>query len=95
MQKSLSDDNYKLIMRHGALEAINELSKHFQIILYTLMNEKLTRLIIELLDKEQVVFDAVYSRLKTFKKNDEFCNYNQIYIDFELMKEGEEPEKPI
>jgi len=57
-------------MRHGALEGLKELSKHFQLALYTLLNEKLSKLLIDLLDKEQVTFDAVYSRLKAFKSTE-------------------------
>lgn len=36
------------------------------------------------LDKEGIVFDAFYQRLKALKRTDEYCNYNQVYLDFEV-----------
>lgn len=44
---------------------------------------------IEYFDQEDIIFDAVYSRLKAFKKEETFCNYNQIYIDFDILTEGD------
>lgn len=37
-----------------------------------------------LLRVEGICFDAVYTRVQTLKKSDEYCNYNQIYTDFEI-----------
>lgn len=54
------------------------------------MNQKYCRLLIDLLDKEEIVFDAIYQRVKTFRSSDEYYNYNQIYIDFDIQNEGEE-----
>lgn len=42
-------------------------------------------LLIDLLDKEKVEFDAVYMRLRAPKSCEQFCNYNQIYHDFDQM----------
>lgn len=49
-----------------------------------MLNERYTNYIIDILDKEHVKFDAVYQRLKAYKKSDEYVNYNQIYLDFEI-----------
>ncbi len=38
------------------------------------------------MDKENVPFDAFYQRVKAFKRSDEYCNYNHIYLDFEVIK---------
>lgn len=44
------------------------------------------RLVVEHLIREYgIVFDAVYSRPQAFGRSDEFCNYNQVYTDFELV----------
>ncbi len=45
-------------------------------------HEKYCNQIIDYLDKEGVEFDAFYQRLKALKRSDEYCNYNQIYLDF-------------
>lgn len=40
----------------------------------------------------------MYTRLQAFKRSDEFCNYNQIYTDFELVSpdlHGGEPSQCI
>lgn len=42
------------------MEGLKELSKNFQLVLYTLLNEKFCNQIIDLLDREEVVFDALY-----------------------------------
>jgi hypothetical protein len=36
------------------------LSKNFQLVLFSLLNEKLCSQIIDMLDREEVVFDALY-----------------------------------
>lgn len=51
-----------------------------------MFNEKYCNNIIDLMDKENVPFDAFYQRVKAFKRSDEYCNYNQIYLDFEITK---------
>ncbi len=84
MQKNMGDDNYYLCLRHGAIEGLKELSKNFQVVIFTMLNERYTNYIIDILDKEHVTFDAVYQRLKAYKKSDEYVNYNQIYLDFEI-----------
>ena len=55
-----------------------------------MLNERYCGHIIEMLDKEDVVFDAFYQRLKAFKRTDEYCNYNQIYLDFGICKQENE-----
>ncbi|CDW78910.1 UNKNOWN [Stylonychia lemnae] len=89
-QKNLGDDSYQLVLRHGSVEGLQELSKNFQIAILTTLNQKYCRLLIELLDKEDIVFDGIYQRVKTFRRSDEHYNYNQIYIDFDIHNEGEE-----
>ena len=41
-----------------------------------MLNDKFCGQIIDMLDKEEVVFDAFYQQIKTFKQTDEYCNYN-------------------
>lgn len=55
----------------------------------------MTRLLCHFFDKEKIEFDALYSRVKAFKNSDQFSNYNQIYIDFELMSEHSQSEAQI
>lgn len=88
MQRNLSDDYYQLVLRHGCKEGLMELSKNFQLVIFSLMNERNCSQIIDLLDREGIVFDAFYQRIKAFKRTDEYCNYNQIYLDFELCSTG-------
>lgn len=59
-----------------------------------MLNEKYCRQIIDLFDKEDIIFDAFYQRLKAFKRTDEYCNYNQIYLDFDLTNEKNDSETP-
>ena len=80
----MGDDNYMMSLRHGAIEGLKELSKNFQLVIFTMINERYANYIIDILEKEQVAFDAVYQRLKAYKKSDEYVNYNQIYLDFEI-----------
>ncbi len=56
------------------------------------MNQKLCSAIIDMLDKEGVPFDAIYQRIKTFRRSDEYYNYNQIYQDFEIIQSSDEDE---
>lgn len=35
--------------------------------------------------EHHIIFDGVYTRLQAFKRSDEYCNYNQIYADFDLI----------
>jgi hypothetical protein len=51
-----------------------------------MFNEKYCNHIIDYMDKENVTFDAFYQRVKAFKRSDEYCNYSQIYLDFEIIK---------
>eukprot|EP00347_Sterkiella_histriomuscorum_P021865 403332497 len=88
-QKNLSDDTYQLVMRHGSVEALQELSKNFQTVIVTSLNQKYCKLLAQLLDKEDIVYDALYQRVKTFRKNEDYFNYNQVYIDFEVHNEGD------
>ena len=44
-----------------------------------------------LLRVEGICFDAIYTRIQTFKKSDEYFNYNQIYIDFEIVPRDVDP----
>ena len=39
--------------------------------------------------EENVMLDAVYSKVKTFNRSNEYCNYNQIFTDFELIQESD------
>ena len=60
VQKNLGDDNYQLVLRRDAIEGLKQLGKHFQLVLYTMMTERYCRHFVDLLDREDVVFDAVY-----------------------------------
>lgn len=86
MQKNIGDENYLLCLRHGAIEGLKEIAKSFQLVIFSMYNEKYCNHIIDLLDKENVPFDAFYQRVKAFKRSDEYCNYYQIYLDFEIIK---------
>lgn len=44
--------------------------------------------------EEGILFDAVYTRVKTFNRSNEYCNYNQIFTDFELIPESDQ-KQPI
>lgn len=44
-----------------------------------------------LLKNEGICFDAVYTRVQTFRKSDEFQNYNQIYTDFGICDLNKDP----
>ena len=77
-----------MVLRHGSIEGLKELSKHFQLIIFTMLNEKFCNILMNLLDKEEIVFDGIYSRLKALRKSDEYCNYNQIYKDFDLLEDN-------
>jgi hypothetical protein len=44
-----------------------------------------------LLRNEGVCFDGVYTKIQTLKKSDEYCNYNQIYADFEITPSHMDP----
>ncbi len=52
MQKNLGDDNYQLCLRHGAIDGLKEISKNFQLVIYSLLNEKYCNNIIDLFDRE-------------------------------------------
>jgi len=85
-KKNLSDDNLQLVLRHGAVEGLKELLKNFQVALFTFLSEKTVKLVVEHFIKEEgIIFDGVYTRLQAFKRSDEYCNYNQIYTDFEII----------
>lgn len=58
--RNLSDEFYQIVLRHGAIEGLKELSKSFQIAIMINLNQKLCRFIIDFLDKEEIEFDAVY-----------------------------------
>jgi TFIIF-interacting CTD phosphatase-like protein len=47
-------------LRHGAFEGLRELSKSFQLVIFTMVNEKYTNYLIDVLDKESIFCDAVY-----------------------------------
>jgi len=64
------------VLRHGAVEGLKELLKNFQVVLYSSVCENTLLPVVEYLAREQIVFDAVYTRLQAFKRSDEFCNYN-------------------
>lgn len=85
-KKDLKDDSVSLILRHGAVEGLKELFKNFQVVLYSSICESTFLLVVEHFIREyQIVFDAVYLRPQAFNRSDEFCNYNQIYSDFDLV----------
>lgn len=86
MQKNVGEENYLFCLRHGAIEGLKELSRTFQLVIFSMYHEKYCNQIIDYLDKEGVAFDAFYQRLKAFKRSDEYCNYNQIYLDFEICQ---------
>ena len=74
-----------MFLRYETKEGLLELSKHFQLVLVTTLEESLTNELVSALngDHKPVAFDAVYC----FKKKDKrklFC-YNQIYFDFEVV----------
>ena len=97
-KKDLKEDNMQLVLRHGAVEGLKELLKNFQVVLYSSMGESTLSLVVEqLITSHNIIFDAVYTRLQAFKRSDEFCNYNQIYTDFELVSPDlhGEPDKRI
>lgn len=48
----MGDDNYLLSFRHGAIDGLKELSKNFQLVIFTMLNERYTNYIIDILDKE-------------------------------------------
>lgn len=73
------------MLRHGTVEGFKELSKHFQIVIYTMLNELLCHSLINLFDKEGIVFDALYQKVQNQKNKDEYCSYQQIYIDLETV----------
>lgn len=85
-KKDLKEDSVQLVLRHGATEGLKELLKNFQVILYSSLCESTLLLVVEHLIREHnIVFDAVYLRPQVFNRSDEFCNYNQIYSDFDLV----------
>lgn len=84
MQRNIGDDNYQMCLRHGAIDGLKEISKSFQLVLFSTLNEKYCNHIIDMLDREHVVFDGFYQKVKAFKRSDEYSNYNQIYLDFEI-----------
>ena len=85
-KRDLKEDSMQLVLRHGAIEGVKELLKNFQVVLYSSICEHTLHMVIEHLIREyEIVFDAVYTRLQAFKRSDEYCNYNQIYTDFDLV----------
>jgi|LauGreDrversion4_2_1035121.scaffolds.fasta_scaffold35755_1 TFIIF-interacting CTD phosphatase-like protein len=76
MQRNLGDEYYQIALRHGAIEGLKELAKNFQLVIFSHMNERYCNHIIDLFDRENIVFDAFYQRVKAFKRTDEYCNYN-------------------
>ena len=97
-KKDLKEDSMQLILRHGAVEGLKELLKNYQVVLYSSICENTLHLVVEhLISQYQIIFDAVYTRLQTFKRSDEYCNYNQIYTDFDLVSNDHhgEPDKRI
>jgi hypothetical protein len=49
---------------------------------------------IDYFDKEGIQFDAFYLRSKAIKRTDEYCNYNQIYLDFDICHSETESPNP-
>ena len=89
-RKCLSDDVPSLLLRHGTAEGLRELQKSFQLVLFSFQSEATISIAVEhLAVKEQIVFDGVYSRVQSLKRNDEYFNYNQIYADFELLESND------
>mmetsp|Transcript_44554 Transcript_44554/g.59116 ORF Transcript_44554/g.59116 Transcript_44554/m.59116 type:complete len:114 (+) Transcript_44554:1197-1538(+) len=85
-KRDLKEDSVQLILRHGAVEGLKELLKNFQVVLYSSICESTLLLVVEHFIREHgIVFDAVYLRPQAFNRSDEFCNYNQIYADFDLV----------
>ena len=48
------------MLRHGSVEGLQELSKSYQIVIISLMSERTCSQIIDLFDKEDIIFDAFY-----------------------------------
>lgn len=66
--------------------------------LYSSICESTLHLVIEHFIREHhIIFDGVYTRLQAFKRTDEYCNYNQIYADFDLCSPDQhgEPDQRI
>jgi hypothetical protein len=69
------------------VSGLQELSKNFQVIIFSLLNERLCSLIIDFFDKEGIIFDAFYQKLRTQSKNSEdYANYDQVFRDFEVKE---------
>lgn len=66
-----------MVLRHGAAEGLKELICNFQVAVFSFLSEKSLKMAVEhLLRVEGICFDAVYTRVQTIKKSDEYCNYN-------------------
>ena len=55
----------------------------------TNFNHRFCKQLLDLLDKEEIVIDALYQRVMTFGKCEDYLNYSQVYLDFEVHSEGE------
>ena len=95
VQKNLYDETYQLTLRHGAIEGLQSLSRNYQIVFFSFLNEKLCQIILSQLEKESIIFDGFYQKLKSFKSQDTFNNYNQVFVDFELLQEDEFPTQSV
>ena len=95
-KRDLREDSMQLILRHGAVDGLKELFKNYQVVLYSSISESTLSLVVQHFIKEhQIIFDGVYTRLQAFKRSDEYCNYNQIYNDFDLVSADGEPDSRI
>lgn len=63
---------------------MRELIKSFQVVLFTKLSEKTIKLVVQhFIKHEKLLFDGVYCQ----EPNEGvFANYNQIYLDFEVLK---------
>lgn len=76
-RKSLTEEGFYMHLRHGVAEGVKELLKNFQVVLFSFLSEKSILMAVEhLIRQEEIVFDAVYTKIKTFKKSDSYCSYN-------------------
>jgi len=63
-KKSLTDENFQLVLRHGAVEGLKELIQNFQVALFSFLSEKSLKMAVEhLLRVEGICFDAIYTRV--------------------------------
>lgn len=85
-RRSLTDESSQLVLRHGAAEGLRELSKQFQLVLFSFLSEVSLGLAVDhLIRNEQIIFDGIYTRVQSLKRSEEYFNYNQVYADFDLL----------